>query len=118
MWRSITIACVVLAGAFAAQAADAKPKRHGHGAGVSACLARQRASIAPLDRYGGYLPGNAPALMQAIINPILDTIRTRCLPTYNGPPQDAGWDVNSPTIAAPPAYQPSANNPACPGSIC
>jgi hypothetical protein len=82
------------------QAANAKPRRHT--AHVSACLARQRASIATLDRYGGYLPPNAPALMQQIMNPMLDVIRTRCLPTYKGPP-DAGWDYNSPSIAPPPA---------------
>jgi hypothetical protein len=51
---------------------------------------------------GGYLPPSAPALMQQIMNPMLDVIRTRCLPAYKGPP-DAGWDYNRPSIAPPPA---------------
>ena len=142
MQRKIVIAfastLAVTAGLLAAPRAEAQPSsyyyrqgyayRHGPAyrhtyrhARVSGCLARQRAMLAPLDRYGGYLPGNAPGLMREIVNPMLDVIRTRCLPAYNGPPQDAGYDSNSPTIASPPStpsYVPSANNPACPGSVC
>ena len=114
MKRTVVIIAALLNGAFAAQAAPARP--HQHVARVSSCLTRQRADLAPLAPYGGYLPGNAPALMQQIMNPMLDVIRTRCLPRTNAP--DDAWDTNSPTIASPPAYEPSANNPACPGSIC
>jgi hypothetical protein len=99
MKRAIIIGVVWLAGALGGPAANAMAPHHS--AHFSACLARQRADIAGLDRYGGYLPSYAPALMQQIMNPMLDVIRTRCLPTYNGPP-DAGWDYNSPTIAPAP----------------
>ena len=77
--RGIIVTAALLAGVVGGQAANAKPQRHT--AHVSACLARQRASIATLDRYGGYLPPNGPAFMKQIMNPILDVIRTRCLPT-------------------------------------
>jgi hypothetical protein len=117
MKRTIVVAAALLQAVLGAQAAPLKS--HQHVARISRCIAEQRASLAPLDRYGGYLPPNAPALMQQIMNPIIATMRTRCLPRSNSPaPPDAGWDYNSPTIAPPPAYEPSANNPACPGSIC
>ena len=99
MKHAIIVGAALLAGAIGGPAASAMPLHHT--APLSACLARQRADIAGLDRYGGYLPSTAPALMQQIMNPMLDVIRTRCLPTYNGPPE-AGWDNNSPTIAPAP----------------
>jgi hypothetical protein len=100
MKRAIIFGGALLACVVGGPAANAMPPhRTAH---LSECLARQRADISGLDRYGGYLPSNAPALMQQIMNPMLDVIRTRCLPTYDGPP-DAGWDYNSPTIAPAPA---------------
>ena len=105
---------------------QAKPRA----AHVSRCIAQQRAALAPLDRYGGRLPSFAPAIMQQVMNPLIARMRVHCFPRSNAP-ADPGWDVNSPTIAAPPAYEPpptvappppayepSANNPVCPGSIC
>jgi len=85
MNRVSVIIIVLLSGVVGVQAAAARPQRHA--AHIPACLARQRAMLAPLDRYGGYLPPNAPALMQQIINPALDVIRSRCLPEYHGPPE-------------------------------
>ena len=85
MNRAIIVTVLVLSGVISVQTAAAKPQRHA--AHVPACLARQRAMLTPLDRSGGYLPSNAPALMQQIINPMLDVIRTRCLPEYHGPSQ-------------------------------
>ena len=114
MKRAIVVTAVLLSGVLCVQAAAAKPQPHV--AGVSNCIARQRAMLAPLDRYGGNLPPSAPALMQQIMGPVLHTIRTRCLPAYHGP---ASVEWNDPASIAPPApYQPSANNPSCPGSIC
>ncbi len=92
MKRFVDFTAVVLAAGIGMQAADAMPRGH-----VSACLARQRADLAPLDRYGGVLPAFAPALMQQIMNPALHEIRTRCLPLAHDDAQ-AGWDYNSPTI--------------------
>ena len=97
MQRTIVIAfastLALTASLLAAPSASAQPYpsyRHGdyyrHGyrqAHVPGCLARQRAMLTPLDEYGGYLPGNAPGLMREIVNPMLDVIRTRCLPTYD-----------------------------------
>jgi len=128
--RAMTATAILLASVLSVQAAT--PHRHVARPSVNqSCLARQRATLAPLDRYGGNLPPSAPALMQAIMGPILHTIRTRCLPTYHGPPTDVAPDPatiapppvtigpDPATIAPPPpAYEPSANNPACPGSIC
>jgi len=128
MKRVMIVTVALLASALAAQAAPHKtPRRVAHAVThVSACVARQRAMLAPLDRYGGGLPPNAPALMQAMMRPVLHTIRTRCLPRYNGPPDVSVTAPDDPPAAtAPlpvpaiePAYQPSANNPVCPGSIC
>jgi hypothetical protein len=97
MKRPILIASLALAGGLMAQAADAMPVHHAH---VSGCIARQRADIAPLDRYGGYLPSFAPAMMQQMMNPVFDRMRTQCMPAYHGD-GDTGWDTNSPTIASP-----------------
>ena len=55
---------------------------------------------APLDRYGGYLPSFAPAMMQQMMNPVFDRMRTQCMPAYHGD-GDTGGDTNSPTIASP-----------------
>jgi hypothetical protein len=127
MKRAAIVTVALLAGALAAQAAPHKaPRRVAHVNHVSACVARQRAMLAPLDRYGGNLPPNVPAFAQAMIAPVLHTIRTRCLPRYNGPPDVSVTAPDDPPAAtAPipvpsidPPYQPSANNPACPGSIC
>jgi hypothetical protein len=74
------IATVALLGALpSAQAAT----RH---ARIPSCLARQRAMLTPLDRYGGYAPPNAPALVQQLVNPMLDAVRTRCYPVYRDRP--------------------------------
>lgn len=94
MKRSLAIVSIVLLGGLGVQTADAAPLRHAH---ISACLARQRADLAPLDRYGRYLPAGAPVLMRQIVNPVLRDIRTRCMPPTSEP--DTGWDTNSPTIA-------------------
>lgn len=86
MNRVSAIIALLLSGVIGAQAAAAaRPQRHA--AHIPACLARQRAMLTPLDPYGGYLPPNAPPLMQQIINPALDVIRSRCLPEYHGPPE-------------------------------
>jgi hypothetical protein len=85
MNRAIIVTAVLLSGVIGVQAAAARPRHHA--AHVPSCLARQRAMLTPLDGYGGYLPSNAPALMQQIIHPMLDVIRTRCLPEYHGPLQ-------------------------------
>lgn len=128
MRRAIIMTAILLGGVVSVQAAA--PHRHAARPSTNqSCLARQRAMLAPLDRYGGHLPPSAPALMQAIMGPVLHTIRTRCLPAYHGPPpMDIAPDPATiapppitpepPTIAPPPAYEPSANNPVCPGSIC
>lgn len=72
------IATAALLGALSS--AQAAPRT----ARIPSCLARQRAMLTPLDRYGGYVPPNAPAVMQQIINPMLDAVRTRCFPVYYG----------------------------------
>jgi hypothetical protein len=95
MKGSVLIVSIVIAGCIGMQTADAMPVHHAH---VSGCLARQRVDIAPLDRYGGYLPSFAPALMQQMMNPVLDDIRTRYMPISHGAP-DADWDYKSPTTA-------------------
>jgi hypothetical protein len=58
------------------------------GAHVSRCIAEQRAALAPLDRYGGHVPSFAPAIMQQIMNPLIDRMRVHCFPRYYGPPLD------------------------------
>jgi hypothetical protein len=97
MKRSVILVSIALLGGLGMQAADAAPLRHAH---ISACMARQRADLAPLDSYGGTLPAFAPAIMQQIMNPVIHNIRTRCMPTTNE--EDMGWDTNSPSIAPAP----------------
>jgi hypothetical protein len=81
MKRTIVIVAALLGTLSSVQATP----RTAH-ARVPGCLARQRAMLTPLDRYGGYVPPNAPALMQQIINPMLDAVRTRCYPVYRDRP--------------------------------
>jgi len=83
MKPTIVIIAAVLAGVMCAEGAAAAPQRHVR---IPSCLARQRAMLTPLDRYGGYVPPNAPALMQQLINPMLDAVRTRCFPVYHDRP--------------------------------
>ncbi len=52
---------------------------------VSRCIAEQRAALAPLDQYGGHVPSNAPAIMQQIMNPLIDRMRVHCFPRSNTP---------------------------------
>ena len=72
--KRVAIICAALLGAVSsAHATPHKaPLRTAH---VSSCIARQRAALAPLDQYGGHLPSMAPALMQEIMNPLIDRMR-------------------------------------------
>jgi hypothetical protein len=66
--------------------AQAAPRRPVHAARVSACVAEQRAAISQtLGQYGNHVPTAAPAVMQQIMNPVLDDLWNRCWPRYNGP---------------------------------
>lgn len=81
------VRCTIIVGATllgALSSAQATP-RTAH-ARVPGCLARQRAMLTPLDQYGGYAPTNAPALVQQMVNPMLDAVRTRCYPVYRDRP--------------------------------
>lgn len=85
MTRVIIVAAILLGGLVATQAAPFEA--HRHFAGVSSCVARQRADLAPLDRFGGYppYPAGAPAFVQNVLNSALDEARTRCLPRRRRP---------------------------------
>jgi hypothetical protein len=89
--KRFAIICAALLGAVSsAHATPHKaPVRTAH---VSSCIARQRAALAPLDQYGGHLPTMAPALMQEIMNPLIDRMRVHCLPPGKTPP-DYAWDA-------------------------
>ena len=99
MKRSTILVSIFLAGACV-QPAGAAPLHHAKArhAQTSACLARQRADLAPLDRYGGVLPASAPPLMQAIMNPYIANMRVHCMPENPNAPE-VWWHDGSATIS-------------------
>ena len=88
MKRVLVVTGVLLSGMLGAQAAPLKAQHSvASSQAKQACVARQRAAIAPYYAHGGdaLIPGGLPPIVRNVIDEAMHDMATRCLPRSRRP---------------------------------